>query len=655
MTIIKGKLQDVIGSPATRWEVKAELVAASKLLAAGGEVIEPEAIDVGSDGSWQFDLVPTSLLLQPTNAYYRIVARQPPSTRWVDLANVAVPDTGEFWASEQATVPGPLPALGVTQAELDAVSSEVTAHTTDTQGVHGIMDTALLAPITVLAPGEEIPLGWETDNVFLVAASVFGASHVEPVGTPVTVTGTMTTAGVTFTVPDGVETFDQIVAFCRGQSGSSGWTHPEFEVAATLQNGTDRTNTILVKKVRSKEEEDGKSYTLPQPAGLSVGQRYNVTVQLFRTVADADTSGGSTGGSTTYGGHAVPPREGTLTVIAAMAELAAGQSSALGATPGGYTELFATETPGGSGVSRTCIRTVYARDVTPAAVALPWVGNASGPGVVGVTLRPESVVNQPRPIGLPWGRAGYTVSEMDAAIANDELVYWAHRGGSMNWAEMSMRAYTNAAWHGARILEISCYLSSDGVWIMSHDQTLDRVTGQSFDIPTTASTDMLGLPILEPIPGGVIGRLEDIIAAYPNLILLVDNKSGGPTNMPSLLAELSVIPNAAEHVIIKVDGASTLSKFQAARATGFKVAGYWFETDFGTHFTQAKADETDYIGINWDADQTTVWDVAAAENKPLWGHVIESQAEADTAISKGAQILQCANVLGLIPQVNILP
>lgn len=41
------------------------------------------------------------------------------------------------------------------------------------------------------------------------------------------------------------------------------------------------------------------------------------------------------------------------------------------------------------------------------------------------------------------------------------------------------------------------------------------------------------------------------------------------------------------------------------------------------------------VGLNWDADQQH-WDTALATGRPVIGHVVYDQAQADEAIAKGA-------------------
>ena len=249
---------------------------------------------------------------------------------------------------------------------------------------------------------------------------------------------------------------------------------------------------------------------------------------------------------------------------------------------------------------------------------------------------------------IPPGLRAFTVSEMEAMIADDETVYWAHRGGSADWPEMTMRAYTNAVWRGARALEISVHRSSDGVWIMSHDANLTRVTATDHVISSTASGTLLGVPVDTPTTGGVIGRLEDVLETYPDLLLIVDNKPNA--QISTFLNLLKTVPNWQEHVIVKFDGQYGKATGEAAKAAGFKTCAYLYANNYAAHLDSIDP-YTDYHGMEHGADQT-VWDAVLAKGKPVWGHVCQTLTQANAAISKGASIVQCAGVKAIIPALN---
>ena len=248
----------------------------------------------------------------------------------------------------------------------------------------------------------------------------------------------------------------------------------------------------------------------------------------------------------------------------------------------------------------------------------------------------------------------YGISAMDADIAAGRGVFWAHRGGSLNWPEMTMRAFTNAIWHGCKALEISMWRSADGRWIASHDSNLDRVTGTSLgEISATASSVLLGVPVTVPAPGGVTCALEDVVSAYGDFLLVVDNKPG--TDFTGWLAHLKTLrpDDWADRFLIKIDGSAGLSRFQQAQAAGFKTAAYFYESTPD----QTIADRmpyVDYPGMDSQAS-TAKWNALLAYGKPIWGHILQTQGGYDTVVAKGAKIFQCANVKGLVPQINDIP
>jgi hypothetical protein len=245
------------------------------------------------------------------------------------------------------------------------------------------------------------------------------------------------------------------------------------------------------------------------------------------------------------------------------------------------------------------------------------------------------------------GTATMSVTEMDARITAGRPVHWAHRGGSANWSEMTMYAYDNAYAAGARVFEVSVHRSSDGVWIMSHDATLTRVTATSYTIVDTNSATMLGLAVDTPSTGGVIGRLEDVLDAYGDkVVILVDNKPG--SWFSEFLDLLETYPNAHDQFIVKLDGQfGSTANFAAAKARGFKVAGYWYPNNYETYLP-ARADDTDYIGMQYDAT-TTEWADIFAYGKTVWGHVIQDQTQYNLCATAGVDIFQLANVEDLMP------
>ena len=124
-----------------------------------------------------------------------------------------------------------------------------------------------------------------------------------------------------------------------------------------------------------------------------------------------------------------------------------------------------------------------------------------------------------------------TVADM---LADDEF-YWAHRGGSAAFPEMSEYAYGQSALLGWPVLEMSLSRTSDGVWFGLHDKHLDRValgtTGSTLD-PTqmtwaqvqqyqTLGRTAYTNPSQPPRP---FARLETVLDKHPDHLFVIDPK-----------------------------------------------------------------------------------------------------------------------------------
>lgn len=248
----------------------------------------------------------------------------------------------------------------------------------------------------------------------------------------------------------------------------------------------------------------------------------------------------------------------------------------------------------------------------------------------------------------------YGLSQMAADLASGEHVFWSHRGGSANWSEMTMRAYTNSIWHGCKVLEVSMWRSANGVWIASHDSNLDRVTGTTLgEIASTNSATLLGVPVIAPQGGGVTCRFEDIAQAYGDFVLVVDNKQG--VAFQDWLDHLKVLrpDDWADKFLVKIDGSAGLTRYQQAKAAGFKVAAYFYG-DTPDQTIIDRMPYVDYPGLNSTADQAR-WDMLLAFGKPAWSHVLQTVNGYNDSVAKGATIFQCANVKTLVPRVNYVP
>ncbi len=240
--------------------------------------------------------------------------------------------------------------------------------------------------------------------------------------------------------------------------------------------------------------------------------------------------------------------------------------------------------------------------------------------------------------------------------------YVAHRGGSNDWPEMSLHAYTQSAFWGVGAVELSLARTSDGVWFGLHDASLDRTslgTGggsgttlvasamtwaqvQQYQITTTA----LPQPYM---------RWEEIIAAYyPTHVIFVDPKYAASytTELLNMMDALSDTPQ--NHFVAKSYGktgnaANTNGFPHDAAARGYKNWGYFYEDDYANGNLAAYQGRYDILGMDYGAS-SAAWNATQSYGKPIIGHIVPSAAAATAALNKGATGLMVSGVQNVIPR-----
>jgi glycerophosphoryl diester phosphodiesterase len=100
-------------------------------------------------------------------------------------------------------------------------------------------------------------------------------------------------------------------------------------------------------------------------------------------------------------------------------------------------------------------------------------------------------------------------------------IAFAHRGGALENPENTMKAFQHAVAIGYRYVETDVQVTSDGVAVVFHDDTLDRVTdrlGRISDLPWS-EVSQARVAGTEPIP-----RFDELLAAWPELRVNVEPK-----------------------------------------------------------------------------------------------------------------------------------
>lgn len=155
---------------------------------------------------------------------------------------------------------------------------------------------------------------------------------------------------------------------------------------------------------------------------------------------------------------------------------------------------------------------------------------------------------------------------------------YAHRGASAERPENTMPAFERALEIGVDALELDVHLTRDGQFIVVHDDTADRTTGaraawRELDLAEAQRFDA-GWGFVAPDGsrpfaghGITVPRFEDVLLAFPDMVLNVDIK--GDEAVPRML-ELLRRHDAQERV--------TLASFQTRTLVAVRRAGFAGET-----------------------------------------------------------------------------
>ncbi|WP_326558363.1 glycerophosphodiester phosphodiesterase [Micromonospora sp. NBC_01796] len=145
---------------------------------------------------------------------------------------------------------------------------------------------------------------------------------------------------------------------------------------------------------------------------------------------------------------------------------------------------------------------------------------------------------------------------------------FAHRGGAAEGDENTAEAFSRAIELGYRYVETDVHGTSDGVAVVFHDSTLERLTGERGRISTLTWADLTSVRI-----GGAaaVPRLDDVLGSWPQVRFNIDVKADGGIE-PTIA---SVRRTAAQDRVL-------LASFSDARLTRLRaLAGPTVATSLG--------------------------------------------------------------------------
>jgi glycerophosphoryl diester phosphodiesterase len=100
---------------------------------------------------------------------------------------------------------------------------------------------------------------------------------------------------------------------------------------------------------------------------------------------------------------------------------------------------------------------------------------------------------------------------------------FAHRGGAADGDENTAEAFARAIALGYRYVETDVHATADGVPVVFHDASLDRLTGA---VGRVAELRWADLATLRIGGAGAVPRLDDVLAAWPEVRFNIDVKAG---------------------------------------------------------------------------------------------------------------------------------
>jgi glycerophosphoryl diester phosphodiesterase len=141
-------------------------------------------------------------------------------------------------------------------------------------------------------------------------------------------------------------------------------------------------------------------------------------------------------------------------------------------------------------------------------------------------------------------------------------IAFAHRGGAASGPENTMASFAQAVELGYRYLETDARVTSDGVLLAFHDESLDRVsdlTGRLEDRPWAEVQEAR-------VGGEPIPTLEDLIAAFPTVRFNIDPKQDAVVE-----PLVEVLRRTAAHDRVCVAAFSDRRLLAVRRLTGGRV------------------------------------------------------------------------------------
>src|SRR5690625_1888076 len=244
----------------------------------------------------------------------------------------------------------------------------------------------------------------------------------------------------------------------------------------------------------------------------------------------------------------------------------------------------------------------------------------------------------------------YTVSDL---LAGDPF-YVAHRCGGGNWPEFSQRGILGSIGAGYKALEMSVYRCGSGEFVLSHDWTTTRMTGQTFEIwqtpwstlgALTSTAEYTSNPAQSRTP---LLKLDEALQAAQGRVVFIDHKPTSGNESPNqndlaaeeaLLDYLDTIEGGTTRFVWKTFKAGWASA-DRAKARGYQTWGAYYGAEINVQ--PDRLDSFDILGLAW-YDAPAYWTKAHSTGKPTIAHIVSTSSQRSQALdpSRAAEGIMC--------------
>lgn len=268
---------------------------------------------------------------------------------------------------------------------------------------------------------------------------------------------------------------------------------------------------------------------------------------------------------------------------------------------------------------------------------------------------------------------GSGAASVSALLAKPGFVV-GHMGDSGDTAQGSMQSITDGLVRGNKGIDacmLSVQVTSDGIYFPLNDiayldgEVLGNAAGTTLDPRTMTwatilSTYQIGPYYLTGAPSTPkynFVNMNDIRAAYPNLVIFIDPKTIPSTGYAALLSWMAANGGTTKFV---AKGYYNMSAwFTAARAAGYKTWGYMYEADYTADTTRlgTYGPALDILGMEYGATSPTwatftSYTPTSGPNSgvvlPCMGFIAPNLTAYNTCIAAGAKGVMVSGVKSVL-------